>query len=90
MLGLVIEAVGDGVPFIIKVPGVVACNENSRCHPTHNLITNEGLLQKSRNQFHLIGFAGMRAYYTHFDLDKKTLGFAGASAACTAVQQEPF
>ncbi|GMI27186.1 hypothetical protein TeGR_g4054 [Tetraparma gracilis] len=80
-LGLEIVAAGDGVPFIIKVPGVVTC-ENSMCHPTH--VAREG------NQFHMMGFAGMRAYYTHFDLDKKTIGFAAASAACTAVQQEPF
>ncbi|GMI21073.1 hypothetical protein TeGR_g11463 [Tetraparma gracilis] len=85
MLGLVIEAAGDGVPFIIKVPGVVTC-ENSRCHPTEGGLTRGGL----GNKFHMMGFAGMRAYYTHFDLENKTLGFAAASAACTAVQQEPF
>jgi hypothetical protein len=83
-LRLEIEAAGDGVYFIIKVPGVVVCNENSRCHPT-----NEGLLRKNGWE-HMIGFAGMRGYYTHFDLDKKTVGFAAASAACTAVPQEPF
>jgi hypothetical protein len=80
-LGLEIEAAGDGVPFIIKAPGVVTC-ENSRCHPT--FVARQG------NQFHMMGFAGMRAYYTHFDLDKKTIGFAAASAACTAVPQVPF
>jgi len=84
-LGLEIEAAGDGVYFIIKVPGVVACNENNRCYPT-----NEQVLQKNGNQEHMIGFAGMRPYYTHFDLDKKTIGFAAASAACTAVPQVPF
>ncbi|GMI27240.1 hypothetical protein TeGR_g8085, partial [Tetraparma gracilis] len=66
MLGLEIEAAGDGVPFIIKAPGVVTC-KNSRCHPTH--------VSKNGDE-HMIGFAGMRAYYTHFDLENKTLGFA--------------
>ncbi|GMI27204.1 hypothetical protein TeGR_g4932 [Tetraparma gracilis] len=83
-LGLEIEAAGGGVYFEIKVPGVISCNDNKLCHPT-----NEGLLQKNGDQ-HMIGFAGLRPYYTHFDLDKKTIGFAAASAACTAVPQVPF
>ncbi|GMI27162.1 hypothetical protein TeGR_g15139 [Tetraparma gracilis] len=79
-LGLEIEAAGDGVPFKIKVPGVVTC-QNSGCHPTH--------VSKYGDE-HMIGFPALRGYYTHFDRENKTIGFAAASAACTAVPQEPF
>jgi hypothetical protein len=77
-----IEGGGERPGFKLEGPkGLVTCGANGKCEPSRYLARGESLL---------IGHVIQGSYYTHFDRENKTIGFAAASAACTAVQKEPF
>ncbi|GMI22143.1 hypothetical protein TeGR_g9189 [Tetraparma gracilis] len=79
-----IEGGGDRPGFKLEGPGgLVTCGANGKCEPSKWLIASDG------GGF-LIGHVILGSYYTHWDRENKTIGFAAASAECAAVPLKPF